>query len=213
MPAPSSMSKATLETRPPVLFGPGAVLVICLYGLVLAVPFLLSLVLVSFFKLGWLTVLVPLAVLAYSALFLPVGFGNSWVTRRILPLRPAQAREEDLFVVQLTLSPRLRGGARALVEDADDFGWLWFGPAGLEYRGDAVTFSLPYAQAVALRRRGIGWRGFFLYGGRMEVVVAEVPGLNRVELAERSSRLLPASRATSRRLYERLKQSVGTLPA
>ncbi len=199
------LDEGRIDTRPPRLFGSAAVLIICAYGLVLAIPFLLSLVVVSLLKLSPLTVLLPLAFLAYSVLFLPVGFGNPWIARRLRRLKPAGVRDEDLFVVQLSLRPRLRRGPRAMLEDADDFGWLWFTPAGLEFRGDSVDFSLPYGKVQSVVRRSIGYRGMFLYGDRIEVATP-VAGLAGFEIAERSSWLLTSSRSLARRLYQSLRQ-------
>ena len=84
------------------------------YGLLLAAPFFISVLVVSVIKFGVLTVLIPFLVVAATAYFLPFGLGNTHVTRLVQSLNPAAGKGEDGFIVQLTLSPRLRSGLRAI---------------------------------------------------------------------------------------------------
>ena len=82
-------------------------------------PFLLLVLVVSVTQFSLLTALIPLLVVAATAYFLPFGLGNTHVTRLVRSLNPAAAQGGEGFIVQLTLSPRLRSGLRALLEDAD----------------------------------------------------------------------------------------------
>jgi hypothetical protein len=188
----------------PRRFSGSAVLVLNALGLLLIVPVLISFLAVSAVQLSLLTFLVPLAVVALTVLFLPLGFGNPYVSRVVRSLEPAAEDESANFIVQLTTVPRLRGGVRALIEDADDVGWLTVGPDRLSFRGDSVRLSVPRERLGKVALKNIGWRGLFLYGSRVMITVPDLPNVQAVLFAERSSWLLPGSRRESRRLYERL---------
>ncbi|MGO8926790.1 MAG: hypothetical protein ACLQU3_07870 [Limisphaerales bacterium] len=197
-------NSATIEIAKPRLFTAGAVAVVSAYGILLATPFLISVLVISVIQFGPLTVLIPLLVVAATAYFLPFGLGNAHVTRLVYSLNPAAAKGEDGFIVQLTLSPRLRTGLRALLEDADDVGYLSFTGTGLRFQGDSVKLTVPFDCIQEVRPQNIGLRGLFVYGRRIRLVVSGLPQAEAIEFAERSSRVLPASRAITRKLYQRL---------
>jgi hypothetical protein len=171
-------------------------------------PMFSAIIAVSVIKLGTLTVLIPLLALAATAFFLPFGLGNTHVARLVRSQNPGAGQDGDGFIVQLTVSPRLRSGLRALLEDADDIGYLTFGGNELCYQGDSVKLSVPWEDIQLVRPRNIGWRGLFVYGRRIKLVVSGWPEVESFEIAERSSWLLPASRTITRKLYERLSASV-----
>ena len=199
---------ATIEIAQPRLFTTGAVVAVSAYGLLLAAPLLISILVVSVIKFGLLTVLIPFLVVAGTAYFLPFGLGNTHVTRLVRSLNPAAGQSDDGFIVQLTLSPRLRSGFRAILDDADDIGYLSFSETGLLYQGDSVKLSVPFDRILRVQPQNIGLRGLFVYGRRVKVLVAESPNLESFEFAERSSVLLPASRAITRKLCQRLASKV-----
>jgi hypothetical protein len=195
---------ARIEITRPRLFTIGAVAVVNAYGMVLVLPIFSSIIVVSVIKLSFLTVLIPLCALAMTACFLPFGLGNTYITRLVRSLNPAAGPNGGGFIVQLTLSPRLRSGVRALLEDADDIGYLTFSGKGLSFQGDSVQLSVPWEHIQLVRSLNIGWRGLFVYGRRIKLVASGWPEVESIEFAERSSWLLPASRAITRRLHERL---------
>ena len=197
-------NSATIEIAQPKLFTTGAMAVISAYGILLATPFLISILVISVIEFGILTVLIPLLVVAATAYFLPFGLGNTYVTRLVQSLNPAAGTSEDGFIVQLTLSPRLRSGFRAILDDADDIGYLSFSGTGLLFQGDSVKLSVPFDRIEQVQPQNIGLRGLFVYGRRIRVVVPGLPNIESFELAERSSLLLPTSRAITRKLCERL---------
>jgi hypothetical protein len=199
---------ATIEVAQPKLFRAGAVAAVNAYGALLAAPFVISVLVVSVTKFGLLTALIPLSVVAATAYFLPFGLGNTHITRLVRSLNPTVAKRGEGFVVQLTLSPRLRSGLRALLEDADDIGYLTFSGNELLFQGDSVKLSVPFDRIELVRPRNIGLRGLFVYGRRIKVVVSGLPQVESVEFAERSSWLLPTSRAITRRLYQRLSTRI-----
>jgi hypothetical protein len=195
---------ATIEIAQPGLFTVGAVAVVSAYGALLGVPFFVSVLVVSVIKFGFLTALIPLLALAATAFFLPFGLGNIHITRLVQSLCPAAAQPGEGFIVQMTLSPRLRSGLRALLDDADDIGYLTFSGNELLFQGDSVKLSVPLDSIKLVRPRNIGLRGLFVYGRRIKVVVSGLPQVESFEFAERSSWLLPTSRAITRRLCQRL---------
>src|ERR1035437_2559748 len=201
-------NSATIEIAQPRLFTAGAVAVVSAYGILLAAPFFIAILVVSLIKFGILTVLIPLLAVAATAYFLPFGLGNAHVTRLVQSLNPAASKGEDGFIVQLTLSPRIRSGLRAILEDADDIGYLSFTGTELLFQGDSVKLSVPFDHIEQVRPQNIGLRGLFVYGRRIKVVASGLPNIEAFEFAERSSWLLPDSRRITRKLSERLSTKV-----
>lgn len=202
-----SPGAARLELGQPRKFKTGAVCIVSAYGLLVMFPVLLSILVLSVSRFGWVTFLLPLAAIAFATFFLPCGFGNPFIARLVRSQHPAAASSPDGFVAQLTLSPRLRTGLRALAEDADDVGWLSFTESELRFEGDAVEFSVPLEQIQDLHSRNIGWRGLFVYGRASVFAVSSLPQVEAFQVAERASYTLPASRAAARKLFERLAAS------
>jgi hypothetical protein len=210
--AASSEGEPRIEITPPRLLGPGAVLAVSAYGLVLVVPVFISMLAVSVMRLGWPTFAIPAATLAAVTFFLPLGFGNPHVAKLVRALGPAPGAEPGGWAVQLTCTPRLRAGLRALLDDADDVGLLCFEPTALVFRGDSVQLRVPLESIQEVRRRNIGWRGLFVYGHRTVVVAPGLQNITRLEFSERCSWSLPGSRKASRQLYERLRQAALAQP-
>jgi len=198
--AAMSSNSPKIEIAQPRLFTLGAVLAVNAYGIFLALPVFFSALVVSVLPFGMYTVLLPFLAVAITALFLPFGLGNSYIVRLVRPLKPATASDAKTFIVQLTLSPRIRSGLRALLEDADDVGYLSVSESELVFQGDSVKLSVPKDCIEAVRPRNIGMRGLFVYGRRIEVVISGLPNVASIQFAERSSWLLPASRRVTREL-------------
>ncbi len=197
-----------LEVKPPTIFTTGVVLSMSLYGLILVIPVFISMMVVSVLHFGALTFLVPLATIAVTAFFLPVGFGNPYVARLVRPLRPQSAVHQNCYVVQLTRNPRNRSGLLALLEDADDIGCLCFTESALVFNGDSVRLTLPYDQIKDLRQRNAGWRALFAYGSQTAFSVASLPEAGSFLFAERSSCLLTTSRRNANVMYQRLCEKI-----
>ncbi|HWV98746.1 MAG TPA: hypothetical protein VNZ64_03535 [Candidatus Acidoferrum sp.] len=207
MQPPITLTSPRIEFKPPRLLTNGAVLTVCLYGVLLMMPVLISVLVVSVLQLGILTWLIPLATLAAATCFLPFGFGNPHVARLARSLRPASGNPPDSFIVQVTLAPRLRSGMRALIEDADDIGWLSFSESELVFQGDSVNLSIPFTQSRLVRPRSIGVRGLYLYPS-ITLAVSGLPNIDSLTFAERSTWLLPAARATTRQIRRRLEEKI-----
>ncbi len=193
-----------MKVGPPRLLTLGAVLVISAYGLLLVIPVVMAMMVVSLVHLSALTFLIPLLAIAITTFFLPLGFGNPYVVRLVSSLQPELPNIPNGFIAQITLAPRLRTGLRALMEDADDVGWLSFTESELMFHGDSIRLSVPFARIGGLRTESIGWRGLFLYGPQTVVAVSGLPQATSFKVAERSSWLLPASRKKAKELQEKL---------
>jgi hypothetical protein len=201
---PRRSNAARIQIVPPARFGAGAQFAVHACGLVLVLPVLAAALVMSLGKFALWKLLLPLAAVAGTAYFLPFGLGNAFLTRLARALDPAAGKDPDAFIVQLTLSPRIRSGLWAELEDADDIGCLRLTEAELRFEGDSVKVSLPYSQIARLRPRNIGLRGLFVYGRRIVVEVSGLSEASALEFAERSSWVLPASRRTTQRLWEGL---------
>jgi len=196
-------NSATIEIAKPKVFTMGAVVAVNAYGLLLVAPLLLSILAISLLTFSLLTILIPFLVMVATAYLLPFGLGNTHIARLVRSIS-SDAVEGETFVVQLTLSPRIRTGLRAVLEDADDIGYLTFTSAGLRFRGDSVTLSVPFDRIAKVQPQNVGLRGSFVYGRRIKVVVSGLPRVESFEFAERTSWLLPKSRAITRSLCQRL---------
>ena len=204
------MKAPSIEVGPPKLFTTAGVLLTDAYGLLLVIPFVIAILAVSLLKFGLLTWLLPVLLLVATAYLLPLALGNSRVVKLVGSLNVAASKSEDSFVVQLTCGPRIRSGFYTLLEDADDFGCLSFTVSELVFHGDSVKLSIPFDHIEQVRPKNVGFRGLFVYGPRITLVVSGLPEVKSVEFAERSSRLLPTSRRMTRKLYERLATTVAT---
>lgn len=191
----------------------GAVMIISAYGVLLLLPLFFSILLVSLLKFSLLTILIPLLVVIATVCLLPFGLGNTYVTRLVSSLATAAGKGEDEFVVQLTLSPRIRSGVRAILDDADDVGYLSLTSAEVVFQGDSVKLSVPYDHIVEIQPHNVGLRGLFVYGRRIGVLVSGSPRMEGLEFTERSSWLLFTSKRITRRLYEQLSAKVSAAAA
>jgi len=201
-------NSSRIETRPPTLFTAGSVVAINLYGVVLVIPVLVSMMIISVVQFGLLTFLIPFAAIVLSVFLLPLGFGNPYVARLVRPLQQASTQNDEAHIVQLTRHPRERRGLLAILEDADDVGFLRFTDAGLMFDGDSVQLRVPYNQVRNLKQQNTGWRGLFAYGAQTNLTVSDLADAGTFVFAERSSWILPSSRRNAQRMYESLRTKI-----
>ena len=207
------VSTAKIEITAPRLLTAGAVFVLGAYTLLLRLPVLFSLLVVSVHPFGIWTFLLPLLAFTAFSYFLPFGSGNPHVAKLVHALVPAARAGQEGFVVQLTLTPRIRSDLRAWLEDADDIGWLSFTPSEVVFEGDSVKLRLPYEEIRHLEAKTIGWRGLFLYRPRILIGIAQTRQFTALEVTERSSWILPTARRAARQMYERLAQNLAAARA
>lgn len=200
-----SSASARIEIGQPRRFGLWSVTIIYAYGVLLAIPVLLSVMGMTLIPSSVWSLALPFIGLAFSALILPIGQGNLHVTRLVRSWTHPSAPEPGQYIVQLTFSPRLRGGLRAMLETADDVGLLTIGPDVLTFQGDAVQFTATYQDVNWIRPENIGWRGLFVYGQPVAFRLSMPEGEFSCQVAERSSWLLPASHRVMRAMRSDMK--------
>ncbi len=191
----------------PRRFGLNAVLRLNAYGMALALPVLVSVLVMSALPFGLLPALLPITAIVLGAFFLPFGFGNRLVTR-LVHEQTGTKPGPNQFIVQVTFSPRIRHGLRALLEDADDVGLLSFSDSELVFKGDSVTLRAPFRCLRSINKRSLGLLGLYVYGGRMAVEFDGLPGMKGVAFAERSSLIIPTSWKVTRAVYARMREGM-----
>jgi len=191
-----------VEITRPKVYGTPAVLAVHTYGFLLVIPVLASIAGLSLLPAGFGPLLLPLAAVIVTACFLPLGLGNPHISRLVRSFCAEAQRGDRGYIVQATFTPRIRSGLRAVLEDADDIGFLCFTDSALVFHGDSVRLSIPFQQLGEVRPQNVGLRGLFVYGLRIEVPVKGIPQLAAIQFAERSSLLLTGSRRTTRRLRD-----------
>lgn len=191
-------SSARLEVAAPRSFGIAAMIAMNAYGLLLVIPVVASIIALTLTAFSLTSLLLPMLAVIGSSFFLPAGLGNAHVKRLVSQLLPAS--EQGRFIVQLTLDPRARTGFRSVIEDADDVGWLSFTGSALQFRGDSIQLDLPFKNVQKVVPQNIGLRGLFVYGPRVRLHVSGLSNVTSVEIAERSSLILPTSRRLTREL-------------
>jgi hypothetical protein len=198
------VGKTRMEINTPRRFSARAILLLNGAGLLLLLPVVASFAVASFFGLGVMTYVIPLATALVALFFLPLGFGNPAIVRWVRSGQPARTGRG--MAVQLTLEPRLRSGFQAMLEDADDIGWLSVTAEGIRFEGDSIMLVIPREQVATVRRRTVGWRGLFLYGARIEITAKDSGDWRAFVFGERESKFLPQSRNKSRELTRWFKE-------
>src|SRR3982751_5875762 len=196
------MERSKIEISRPQSFGLISILGKYAFSFLPAIPVLATLLAISLKNLGLWSLIIPLLALAGMIYILPF-FGNAyvcWVARRI---QAGTGDSPDKRIVQITLCPRIRTGIRALIEDADDIGYLSFNESGLLFQGDSVKLILPFETIRALQGENVGLRGLYVTAGRIRLDISGLDGFEAVEIAERGSRVLPTSRKITRELFSR----------
>jgi hypothetical protein len=191
-----------MEIREPRLMSSLAVLVACSYGLLLFIPVVLVLLVVSVLPFGWMTLVFPLTVFGAATALLPFGAGNTLIKKLARDI-PLPSTPSPKFLVQLTFVPRLRSGPRALIEDADDVGWLVFLEESMEFYGDSIRLAMTYDSIESARPGSIGLRGLYLYPALQLRVSRGESGMH-FSIAERSSWLLSGARRITREIQRQL---------
>lgn len=201
-----SSAPASIEIGEPRRFGLWSVAVIYAYGFLLAVPVLICVAGMTLIPANAWSLALPFVGLAFSALILPVGQGNFYITRLVQSWAGPANRSAHRYVVQLTLSPRVHGGLRGMLETADDVGLLTVGTERLEFHGDCIRLTAGYDQVEWIRPESIGWRGLFVYGQPVAFRLSTPRAEYRCQVAERSSWWLPGSHSVMRSMRKALRE-------
>jgi len=196
------MQRARIEISKPRKFGVVSILAKYAFSFLLVLPALSVLLIVSTKHLGLCTIGISLLTLVGTVFFLP-SLGNiyvCWILRHDIP-----QSNDDKLIVQITLCPRIRTGFRALIEDADDVGYLSLDESELIFLGDSVNLIVPFQRIKAVQGENVGMRGLYVAAGRIRLDISDLDGFEGVEIAERNSRMLPTSRRITRELFYTIK--------
>jgi hypothetical protein len=195
---------ARINAGPPVRFSGRVIGAIILVGILLSFPLLGAGLLLTVVGVTWVSAAVFASALGLIIFFLPLRQGNPYLKKLVRSFAPEAGSSPNSFVAQLTFSPRLRTGLRAVLEDADDVGCLSIGETALIFRGDSVELVLPFAQVAKCERRSAGLRKLFSYGPSTVLHVSGLTDLTMIEFAERSSCVVTTSRRLGRSLYDQV---------
>jgi hypothetical protein len=197
-------SSSQLQVGSPRHFTMFALLVLHASGLLLVIPVIFAVLGMTLLEPGVISLSLPFWALAATALLLPLGQGNGYIRRIGRKIDPQAVLGPDSFLVQVTFRPRLATGIRAMLEDADDVGWLHVEPEKISFQGDSVRFQISTASIQRIQPQNIGLKGLWVYGRQIEIVATDLPNVKSIEVAERGSLLLPSSKRISAQLCEKL---------
>jgi hypothetical protein len=204
---PNESQKPVLEVATPDRFGSKAVARVNMYGLVLTLPVLIAVILMSAMPFGILAALLPLLAILGGAFFLPFGFGNRYIVG-LVKSRTGEEPGPNQFIVQVTLTPRIHGGIRGLLEDADDIGVLYFHESEFVFKGDSINLRVPFRRIVSVTRKNLGLRGLYVYGNRIAAEFEGLAEVREVAFAERASSILPASWRITKLLNTKMQDAM-----
>jgi hypothetical protein len=132
-------------------------------------------------------------------LLLNVNYYIKFIAGRILSPAP-----EGAHICQISMTPKLCSGLRAVLEDADDIGYLTISGDSVEFKGDCVDFSIPKAEISGVRSCNIGWRGYWIAGKRIKLTISEHDKFKEIEISERHSWTIPDSRSIADEIHARI---------
>jgi hypothetical protein len=199
--------KPTIEITAPKSFGVLSILAKYAFSFLLGLPFAGFLLLLSLRDLGRWTLGVGVLVLIITICLTP-SLGNLYVFWAVRRLKPLGWGAGDNLIVQVTFSPRIRRGFRAVIEDADDVGYLVLEESALVFYGDSLRLTVPFQRIEAVEGENVGLRGVYVTSGRIMLEITGLEGVESVEIAERSSRLIFSSRKITREMFARIKEKV-----
>lgn len=197
-----------IETTTPNHFTKKAIAKINAYSVFAIIPVLLAIPLITLIEsllhesLAFgLSMMILGLVIVLPVYFLPIVIGNPHVRQLA---RSLNSSNQNGFIIQLTNLPRVKSGFWAIVEDADDIGFLSFEEEALIFKGDSMKLLIPFALIKNVHNRNVGWRGLWIYGNRILIDVSD----RSFEFAERFSLSIPASRKISEDLFSRLSSKI-----
>lgn len=138
-------------------------------------------------------------------LIFPVLQANPYLRMLVKNRLGAKAPDSVCYVCQIALIPRLYGGLRGFLEDADDIGMLELTGEGIVFDGDHISLAAPYESVVELTEVNPGYRMLWMAGSRIRLRVNTLDGVRDVELMERESSFIPESRRLAREMAYGIK--------
>ncbi len=166
------------------------------------------------FGLGLILIGLSVCLGLYSAmavLLLPFT-NNYYVARHVRRSIPLPEGDSETYLVQITLSPRVYGGLRGFLEDADDVGYLRFTEEGFEFFGDSITIQLPFENIESIQDVNVGIRGLWIVGRRVRVSTSAFPPYVGIEFLDREGLSVRRTRQISESIIHALMRGTRLSP-
>ncbi|HCE42233.1 MAG TPA: hypothetical protein DET40_01625 [Lentisphaeria bacterium] len=135
----------------------------------------------------------------FFPLLLNVNYYIKFIAGRIVSPPP-----EGAHVCQISTTPKLCSGLRAVLEDADDIGYVTISADSVEFRGDSVDFSISGAEISNVGSCNVGWRGYWVAGRRIKLTINGHDRFKEIEISERHSWTIPGSRSLADQLHAQI---------
>jgi hypothetical protein len=145
------------------------------------------------------------AVLGALLFFVPIWHANPYVCHIVKKATGEQALPGVSYVCQAAFSPRLHGGLRGFLEDADDVGLLRISKEAVSFTGDHVRISLPLEHIQKVSHCNSGWRSLWIGGRRIKLATDAFEGYKSIELIERQSNTIMAAYHISKEIIHGLE--------
>jgi len=155
------------------------------------------------FGLAFLLFIITGIVLFYSPAVLA---GNPYVRIMVNKYEGLIESNKKDFIFQVSFTPRVHGGFRGFMEDADDIGYLKVSENSIIFAGDHVNFILPFTKIEDISLKNSGWRCLWLYGQRIKLMTNVLPNYQAIELVERQSNTLLSSKNITAGIVQKIKQ-------
>jgi len=112
-----------------------------------------------------------------------------------------KAPDAIAYDCQLTLSPRLCRGIRALLEDADDVGRLEVTAEAVHFTGDRIQIVLPFESISGIMQTKCDWRNFWVAGRKTRITTSAFADIEYIEFGEREARTYFSSKRVSTEIH------------
>jgi len=149
-------------------------------------------------------IIIGLILLFYAPLALMMNF----FIKRIVKKVGLSFNNSNEYVYQLSLKPRLYGGLRGTLEDADDVGILQIDKDRVSFVGDHINISIPFSTIESVEKQNVGWKGFWLIGKRIRINFKDANEYSQVEFLERQSTTLIEANRISKNVFTLIAEKV-----
>jgi hypothetical protein len=150
---------------------------------------------------------IALSISLFLLFFLPVVINAHAYVRSIV----RRIRNGGLVgvstVCQVSFAPRVHGGFRGFMEDADDVGRLYISNESLNFVGDHIQISLPFGLIKEVRVNNIGWRRLWC-GKRVRILTDAFDHYDSIEILERCSNTLMKSHQITQEIISQISRAL-----
>lgn len=146
---------------------------------------------------------IALSISLFLVFFFPVVLNAHAYVRSIA----RRIRNDELVgvsrVYQVSFAPRVHGGFRGFMEDADDVGRLYISNESLNFVGDHIRITLPFSSIKKVCVNNIGWRRLWC-GRRVRILTDAFDHYDSIEILERCSNTLMESHQITQEIISQI---------